>query len=139
MKKIIGLGAALAVPATAVALGSAILFPSAIAVAEPSTLNVIGEPYAKALMILKSQGVKAYFGGSAGSDLPQSACIVSQQKMTGKGRMYLNLDCTQAAADHATDQTPATPVAPSAAPGAPAAGGGQGTYGGPIGVPVPVG
>ena len=143
MKKIVGLGAAaLAVPAATIALGSAALFQPAIAASEPATvnsLNVVGEPYAKALQLLRSQGVKAYFGGSSGSDLPQSACIVSQQKVTSGGRMYLNLDCTQAAADRATDSTPATPLAPGGAPGAPAPGNGQGTYGGPIGVPVPVG
>lgn len=143
MKKQFGLGAAaLAFPA---AIISAALLQPAVAVAEPASgsgLNVVGEPYGKALQILKGQGVKAYFGGSHGGDLPQVACIVDQQKITSGGRMYLNLDCTQAAADHATDSTPAAAGAPSAAPGAPGApapGNGQGTYGGPIGVPVPVG
>ena len=142
MTKILGL--ALAIPA---AIASAALIHPAVAVSQPvsvNSFNVVGEPYAKALTILKSQGVKAYFGGSSGSDLPQQACIVSQQKVTKSGRMYLLLDCTQKAADNATDSQPAsanTGAAPGApaGPGAPAPGAGQGTYGGPIGVPVPVG
>ena len=54
--------------------------------------------------------------------------------------MILMLDCTQAAGQEAAGNAPASPgsgVAPGAA--APAPGAGQGTYGGPIGVPVPVG
>ncbi|MDX1891955.1 hypothetical protein [Mycolicibacterium sp. 050158] len=139
MKKILGLGAAgLVVPA---AIASALLAPVS-ASADPGSLNamnVVGEPYAKAVVILKSQGVKATFGGSFGSDLPQSQCIVSQQKVNSKNKMILMLDCTQAAADHASDSTPAAPSAPAAGGTAPAPGAGQGTYGGPIGVPVPVG
>ena len=143
MKKILGLGAAaLAVPA---AIVSVTLFGPAAATAAPvggNSANVVGEPYYKAMAILKSQGLKGTFGGSFGSDVPQSQCIVSQQKALESGKMILNLDCTQAAADHATDAAPAAPSAPAAgggAPGAPAPGNGQGTYGGPIGVPVPVG
>jgi hypothetical protein len=143
VKKILGLGAAaLFVPA---AIASTALFGTAVATADPgpNAANVIGEPYYKAVQMLKAQGARATFGGSFGSDLPQSQCIVSQQKATSQGRMILNLDCTQAAAAHATDSAPATsangvvPGAPGAA--APAPGAGQGTYGGPIGVPVPVG
>ena len=142
VKNIIGLGAAaLAVPAAVAAV--ALLSPvTADAAPGPSPVNVIGEPYYKAVTILKSQGATASFGGSFGSDLPQSQCIVSQQKITKQGRMILNLDCTKAAADHATDSTPAsagTPGGAPGAPGAPAPGAGQGTYGGPIGVPVNVG
>lgn len=141
MKKILGLGAAaLAVPA---AIVSVALFSPAVANSAPvasNSANVVGEPFYKAMSILKSQGMKGTFGGSFGSDLPQSQCIVSQQKAL-ESKMILMLDCTQAAADHATDSTPASPVAPSGVPGAPAPapGAGQGTYGGPIGVPVPVG
>jgi hypothetical protein len=142
VKKILGLGAAaLAIPA---AMAAAALVSPVAANAAPGSTNVIGEPYYKAVQILKSQGATATFGGSFGSDLPQAQCIVSQQKVTKQGRMILNLDCTQAAAAHATDSTPATPAtggAPGtgAAPGGPAPGAGQGTYGGPVGVPVPVG
>jgi hypothetical protein len=128
------------------AVASTVLF-SAVSSADPSgstnALNVVGEPYAKAVAILKSQGAKAQFGGSFGSDVPQSQCIVSQQRTTSAGRMYLSLDCTTKAVQNATDSTPSGPAAagaaPGAAPGAPAPGAGQGTYGGPIGVPVNVG
>jgi hypothetical protein len=136
VKKILGLGAAaLVVPA---AIASAALFSPGVAASDSgsmNSMNVVGEPYFKAVSILKSQGIQATFGGSFGSDLPQSQCIVSQQKSL-KNRMILNLDCTQAAADHATDSAPATPTA---APGGPAPGNGQGTYGPQVGVPVPVG
>jgi hypothetical protein len=141
VKKILGLGAAaLAVPAV---IASVALFSPAVANSAPvasNSANVVGEPYYKAMKILKSQGMTGTFGGSFGSDVPQSQCIVSQQKAL-KSKMILMLDCTQAAADHATDSTPASPVAPGGVPGAPAPapGAGQGTYGGPIGVPVPVG
>jgi hypothetical protein len=144
VKKLVLLGAG------TIAVASAALFNPALAVSDPgggNALNVVGEPYAKALNILKTQGVKPTFGGSFGSDVPQSACIVSQQKMTSAGKMILNLDCTTKAVKDATANAPeatgagggpgAAPGAP--APGAPAPGAGQGTYGGPIGVPVPVG
>jgi hypothetical protein len=141
VKKLVALGAG------SVAIAAAAVFSPAVAHSEPasaSSLNVVGIPYGKALQILKSQNVKAFFGGSTGGDVPQALCVVSQQKITGGGRMYLTLDCTQAAADAAAGNMPAAPAAPAApgaAPGAPAPapGAGQGTYGGPIGVPVPVG
>jgi hypothetical protein len=150
VKKHIGLGAsALAITA---AVGSLALISPSVADAAPgggpSAVNVVGEPYAKAVQILKSQGVSQRFNGSFAGQIPQSFCIVDQQKATKEGVMLLHLDCTQKAADNATDDTPATggtaaapgaPGAPGAAPGAPAPGAGQGTYGGPIGVPVPVG
>ena len=140
MKKIIGLGAVgLFVPAAiaSTAIASVALLGPAVATAAPATsssANVVGEPYYKAVTILKSQGMRASFGGSFGSDLPQSQCIVSQQKAL-KSKMILMLDCTTAAAKDAAGAAPAAPAAP--APGT--SGSGQGTYGGPIGVPVPVG
>ncbi len=85
-----------------VVAGSAALIGGGVAIsqpAQPSAYDVTGEQYGRALAILKSQGVKAYFGGSTGSVLPQSACLVSSQKVTSGGRMLLTLDCTQAAAD----------------------------------------
>lgn len=83
-----------------VAVGSAALIGAGIAMSQPvSSYNVVGEPYQKALQILKSQGVKAYFGGSFGSVLPQAQCLVDQQKVTSAGRMLLMLDCSQEAAD----------------------------------------
>ena len=138
MKKILELGAiGLFVPA---AIASVALFSPAVASADPGTassMNVVGEPYFKAVTILKSQGMRATFGGSFGSDLPQSQCIVSQQKVNSKNKMILMLDCTQAAANDAAGSAPARP-APGATSGG-GSGGGQGTYGGPIGGPVPVG
>ncbi len=122
------------------AAGSVALISAGVATSQPSpnmsSLNVVGEPYGKALQILKSQNIKAFFGGAHGSDLPQSQCIVNQQKVTSGGRMYLTLDCTQEAAEAAgeftgsgggptvgsngvTTVTP-TPVVPI--PGAPGAG-----------------
>jgi len=84
-----------------VAAGTAALIGAGVANSQPaaSPYNVVGEQYGRALAILKSQGVKAYFGGATGSALPQSACLVGTQKVTGGGRMLLMLDCTQAAAD----------------------------------------
>ncbi|KWX68538.1 hypothetical protein [Mycobacterium sp. NAZ190054] len=85
-----------------VAAGTAALIGAGAAISQPaqtSPYNVVGEQYGRALAILKSQGVKAYFGGSTGSVLPQNACLVGQQKVTSGGRMLLMLDCTQAAAD----------------------------------------
>jgi hypothetical protein len=86
-----------------VVAGSAALIGAGVALSQPgpdmSSYNVVGEPYQKALQILKSQNVKAYFGGSFGSVLPQSQCLVDQQKVTKAGRMLLMLDCSQKAAD----------------------------------------
>lgn len=75
-----------------------------------STFNVVGEPYAKAVAILKAQGVHAVFGGSVGSDVPQSQCIVKSEKvLSTRGRIQLDLDCTAAA----QPQQPATTAGPS--------------------------
>jgi hypothetical protein len=85
-----------------VAVGSAALVGAGVAMSQPggsNYLNVVGEPYNKALQILKSQGQKGFFGGSFGSVLPQSDCLVDQQKVTSEGRILLMLDCSQAAAD----------------------------------------
>ena len=142
MKKLVVLGAG------AIAVASAALLHPAVAVADPNSasLNVVGEPYAKAMTILKSQGAKGVFGGSFGSDVPQSACIVDKQKVVSGSKMILMLNCTTKAVQDATASTPAaggaTGGATGAAPGAPAPAAGtpgQGSYGGPIGVPVPVG
>jgi hypothetical protein len=132
VKKLVVLGAG-----TFAVVGAALLTP-AVADSDPggpSALNVVGEPYGRAVGILKSQGVKPTFGGSVGSDLPQAACIVDSQKATSQGRMILMLNCTQKAADDATASQPAA----GTAPGAPAPGAGQGTYGHPVGVPIAVG
>ena len=81
-----------------VAAGTAALIGAGVAISQPaqeSPYNVTGEQYGRALAILKSQGIKAYFGGSTGSVLSQSACLVDKQKMTSAGRMLLTLDCTR--------------------------------------------
>jgi hypothetical protein len=144
-----------------VAAGSVALVGAGVALSQPqpSPYNVTGEQYGRALAILKSQGIKAYFGGSRGSVLSQSSCLVDQQKVTAGGRMLLSLDCTQAAADQIKAQGPtggptvgangvttvtATPVVPIAgAPGAgaPVAGAPQQIPGGPPipGQPLPAG
>ncbi|AFM17493.1 hypothetical protein Mycch_2732 [Mycolicibacterium chubuense NBB4] len=127
-----------------VAAGTAALIGAGVAISQPavapSPYNVTGEQYGRALAILKSQGVKAYFGGSRGSVLPQSACLVDQQKVTSGGRMLLSLDCTQAAADQikangssggptvgangitTVTPTPIVPIAGAPGAGAPVAG-----------------
>jgi hypothetical protein len=97
---------------------------------------VVGEIYAKAVAILRAQGVPVSFGGSVGSAFPQAQCIVKSQKVTGGGKMLLMLDCTAAA-------QPELPTAVSAAntPGATTAGG-RPTPGAPgvvTVIPTPVG
>jgi hypothetical protein len=97
VKKIVVLSGGLVVA------GSAALIGAGVALSQPATdnssYNVVGEPYNKALQILKSEGIKAYFGGSFGSVLPQAQCLVDQQKVTAAHRMLLMLDCSQKAAD----------------------------------------
>jgi len=93
-----------------------------------TTLNVVGEPYAKAVAILRAQGVASVFGGSVGSDVPQAQCVVASQKVLGTTRkMQLNLDCSaeaqpQRPAGTATPSTPGAPASQTTArptPGAP--------------------
>ena len=102
MKKIVVLSGGL------VTVGAAALIGAGVALSQPdaSSLNIVGEPYQKALQVLKSQGVKAYFGGSFGSVLPQAQCLVDQQKITAGGRMLLMLDCSQKAADEIANMGP---------------------------------
>jgi hypothetical protein len=102
VKKLVALSGGL------VAVGSAALIGAGVALSQPdqSSLNIVGEPYQKALQVLKSQGVKAYFGGSFGSVLPQAQCLVDQQKVTAGGRMLLMLDCSQKAADEIANMGP---------------------------------
>lgn len=90
--------------------------------ASNSTLNVVGEPYAKAVAILRAQGVPASFGGSVGSDVPQALCIVSSQKVLGTGKMVLMLDCTAEAQPEQPSVTSVANTPTSGAPGADSAG-----------------
>ncbi len=114
-----------------------------------STLNVVGEPYAKAVAILRAQGVKATFGGSVGSDVPQAQCIVVTEKVLSASRhIQLNVDCTAAAqpqpAQPASTGTATTGTATSGAAtsGAPATETARPTPGAPgivTVIPKPVG
>jgi hypothetical protein len=97
-----------------------------------STLNVVGEPYAKAVAILRAQGVKATFGGSVGSDVPQAQCIVKSEKVVTT-HMQLELDCSAAAQPQqpATGGTTAVGSSGTATSGAPATDAARPTPGAP--------
>jgi hypothetical protein len=111
----------------AIAGGSAAAAAIALVTAGPAVsdgpLDVSGEQYGKAVALLKAQGYKAVFGGSVGGDVPEAQCIVESQKVLGKGRISLMLNCTQAAQPPA--QAAAAPPpgvvagAPNANPGPP--------------------
>lgn len=104
MNKLVVLGA------SAVAASTIGLLSAGLASSDPANqnqANVIGEPYYKAVKILKGMGVGTGFGGSVGSDLPQAQCMVASQKVVGSGssmKMLLNLDCTKEAAQEMADQ-----------------------------------
>jgi len=130
----------LVLASTAVA-GSAVALSVGASSADPSsasTYNVVGEPYAKAVAILRAQGVKTTFGGSVGSDVPQSQCVVSSQKVTSSAKMQLMLNCTAAA----QPEQPATTAA-ATAPGTQSTDAGNRPTAGAPGVvtviPTPVG
>ena len=106
MNKLVVMGAS-AIAASTIGVLSAGLANSDPA--NPSQLNVIGEPYFKAVKILHGMGMSAGFGGSVGSDLPQQQCMVSSQKLAGNGRMLLNLDCTEKAAQEMAEQGSSAP------------------------------
>lgn len=108
-----------------------------------STLNVVGEPYAKAVAILRAQGVKATFGGSVGSDVPQAQCIVKNEKVVAT-HVQLSLDCTaeaqpQAPANSGTTAVGASGTAASAAPASQTARPTPGAPGVVTVIPTPVG
>lgn len=54
--------------------------------------DVTGEPYGKAIAILKNLGYKGVFGGGIGNDLPQSQCMVIEQQPSGR-TVKLRLNC----------------------------------------------
>ena len=124
---------ALAGSAVALSVGASSADPSSA-----STYNVVGEPYAKAVAILRAQGIKTTFGGSVGSDVPQSQCVVSSQKVTSSAKMQLMLNCTAAA----QPEQPATTAA-ATAPGTQSTDAGNRPTAGAPGVvtviPTPVG
>jgi len=95
--------------------------------ADPSSnslYNVVGEPYARAVAILRAQGIPTTFGGSVGSDVPQAVCIVSSQKLLSLGKMQLMLDCSEEAQPERSAGTSAanTPGAPANDPNRPTPG-----------------
>lgn len=99
----------------AVAAGSAALATIGIlcagqATSDTSTLDVSGNTYAQAVKILRSQGYKAVFQGSVGSDVPQPQCIVESQKILPRGRVSLMLNCTRAAQPDPSELDPNAPV-----------------------------
>lgn len=108
MNKLVALCAgALAIPA---AMGVTAVVNTPVAGSEPAnvqSLNVVGEPYGRAVAILKSQGIKPMFGGSVGSDMPQAQCVVDTQEFITNGRIKLNLNCTEEAAADANATLPA--------------------------------
>ena len=87
--------------------------------ASGSTYNVVGEPYAKAVAILRAQGVKTTFGGSVGSDVPQAQCLVKSEKIVGS-KISLMLDCTAASQPQAPVASAPAATAVSGSSGAPA-------------------
>lgn len=106
MNKLVVLSGGLVAVGSAALVGAG-LMGSGVAMSQPN-YSVVGEPYNKALQILKQQGVKAYFGGSFGSELPQAQCLVDQQKITSSGRMLLMLDCSQKAVDTIAEMGPSS-------------------------------
>lgn len=97
----------LALGGAVVAVAAAAILGTAAGSADPDAnnlYNVVGERYAKAVALLRAQGVPAAFGGAMGSDFAQAQCIVSRQKATG-ARMTLWLDCTEEAQPEAPAAT----------------------------------
>jgi len=127
VKKLILLAASALATGSAVAalgMGSSNADPSS----DGGTMNVLGEPYYKAVAILHAEGIKTVFGGSVGSDVPQAQCIVSTQKYLNSGKMQLMLNCTKAAQP---DEPAATSVATAPTQGTSDGGGARPTPGAP--------
>ena len=118
MNKLVVLGAG------GLAAGAVALFGAGVATSEPdlTVYNVIGEPYAKAVAILRAQGVRTTFGGSVGSDVPQAQCIVNSEKVLAAGKIQLMLDCT---AESQPEKPAATSVANSPSGGTQSPGAGN--------------
>jgi hypothetical protein len=122
-KFILVVAGALAAGSAAAALGTA---ASSADPSSNSIYNVVGEPYARAVAILRAQGIPTSFGGSVGSDVPQAMCSVSSQKVLSPGKMQLMLDCSEEAQP---EGSAATSVANT--PGASGADGSRPTPGAP--------
>ena len=69
MKKLVVLGAGALVAGSIGLLGAGVANSQPM---NPNQMNVIGEPYYKAVKILHGMGMSTTFGGSVGSDLPQA-------------------------------------------------------------------
>ncbi|BBY60720.1 hypothetical protein [Mycolicibacterium sarraceniae] len=110
--------------AAALSMGSSNADPNA-----GGTMNILGEPYYKAVAILHAQGIQTVFGGSVGSDVPQAKCIVQSQKYLASGKMSLMLNCEKAAQPEAPP--PSSAGTAPAGPTIPADGGGRPTPGAP--------
>jgi hypothetical protein len=87
----------LAVAAGSVALASMGFLTAGHASSDNGAADVSGQPYAQAVKVLKSEGYKAVFGGSVGSDLPEAQCVVESQKFLPNRRVSLMLNCTKSA------------------------------------------
>jgi hypothetical protein len=111
--------------AVALSMGSSNADPNSNA---GGTMNILGEPYFKAVAILHAQGIPTVFGGSVGSDVPQAQCIVQSQKLLPTRKMSLMLNCTKAAQPAAPPSSAGT--APTA-PALPSDGGSRPTPGAP--------
>ncbi|MCW2649619.1 MAG: hypothetical protein JWR32_595 [Mycobacterium sp.] len=109
MKKLVAFSAG------ALAAGSMALITAGHA-SSTGPLDVSGQTYGQAAALLSKQGYMPVFGGSVGSDVQQSQCIVQSQKMLPNGRVSLMLNCTKAA-----QPAPGSNVAPGQ-PGPPKVG-----------------
>lgn len=118
MRKLVVVAGAAASAAVVAALGMGA--SAADPTSNNSTYNVVGEPYAKAVAILRAQGVPTTFGGSVGSDVPQAQCIVSSEKVLGTGKIQLMLDCTEESQPErpAATSVPNSPSSGAESPGA---------------------
>jgi hypothetical protein len=128
----VGVKRLILVAAGALAAGSAVAALSmGSSSADPNaggTMNILGEPYYKAVAILHAQGISTVFGGSVGSDVPQAKCIVQSQKYLASGKMSLMLNCTKAAQPEAP---PPSSAGSAPAQQIPADGGSRPTPGAP--------
>ncbi len=88
MKKLVLMGGGLSAAVAMAVIGAA------NASANPP--DVRSQTYGKAVSILKMQGYGYVFGGSIAGKLPQTQCIVSQQKSLSNGKQWLFLDCSLA-------------------------------------------
>ncbi|HME47539.1 hypothetical protein [Mycobacterium sp.] len=85
--------------------------------ASTGPVDVSGQTYGQAVALLQQQGYQAVFGGSVGSDVPQSQCIVESQKLLPgwpSARVSLMLNCTKAAQPPpGSQQVPGKPGPPT--------------------------